>query len=383
MNKTKRAVMSIIIFINLLFTSGCWNYREIDDLAIVAGAAIDKGDDGQYTLTTEVVDVDGSNDTKMKSKLVSMQGKTILDAIRNGISITGKKLYWSHCKVAILSKKVAEEGATKVLDIFIRDSEISNDVNILYSQQDTAREILEGQETTESIKSFALDKILKNETRLSKAPKMNLLDFSIELQTKGTSTVIPAVHLEDVKGSVIPRVAGAAIMENDKFVGELGEEETKDLLFVRNEVKGGVLVRDKEEGLSAPISLEIFGNKTKVKSVVETGKLKIKVKIRTTVAIDEIEGNENFPDEEAVKRLEASTSELTQKKIEDFIKKIQSEYGSDIFKFGEKFRENDPKKWKKVSDKWEEVFRNSEVDVDAKVHIKNSASIYKTLKKGG
>ncbi len=383
MNKSKRAVMSIIIFINLLFTSGCWNYREIDDLAIVAGAAVDKGDDGQYTLTTEVVDVDGSNDTKMKSKLVSMQGKTILDAIRNGISITGKKLYWSHCKVAILSKKVAEEGATKVLDIFIRDSEISNDVNILYSQQDTAREILEGQETTESIKSFALDKILKNEARLSKAPKMNLLDFSIELQTKGTSTVIPAVHLEDVKGSVIPRLTGAAILENDKLVGELGEEETKDLLFVRNEVKGGVLVSDKEVGLSAPISLEIFGNKTKVKPVVESGKLKFKVKIRTTVAIDEIEGSENFLDEEAVKRLEASTSESTQKKIKGFIKKIQSEYGSDIFKFGEKLREKDPNKWKNVSDKWKEVFRNSEVDVDAKVHIKNTASIYKTLKKGG
>ncbi|EPR09511.1 Ger(x)C family spore germination protein [Ruminiclostridium papyrosolvens] len=383
MKKFKRVVMSIIIFINLLFTAGCWNYRELDDLAIVAGAAIDKGADGQYTITTEIVEVDGSNDTKSTSKLVSMRGKTILDAIRNGISVTGKKLYWSHCKVAILSKEVAEEGVTTVLDIFIRDAEIRNVVNILYSQQDTAREILEGQQTTESIKSFALDKILKNETRLSKAPKTDLLDFSIELQTKGTSTVIPAVHLEDVKGSMIPRVAGAAIMKNDKMVGELGEEETKDLLFVRNEVKGGVLVRDKEVGLSAPISLEIFGNKTKVKPVVESGKLKFKVEIDATVGIDEIEGNENFIDDNAVKRLEASTSKETQKNVEELIKKIQSEYGTDIFKFGEKLREKDINKWKSVSDKWEEVFRNSEVDVDARVHVKNSALLYKTLKKGG
>ncbi len=383
MNKSKRIVMSIIIFINLLYSAGCWNYRELDDLAIVAGVAIDKEANEQYTLTAEIVQVTGSSDTKSTSKLVSMNGKTILDAIRNGISVTGKKLYWSHCKVAIVSKEVAEEGVAKVLDIFIRDSEIREDVNILFSQQDTAREILEGQETTESIKSFALDEILKNQAKLSKAPKIDLLDFSIELQTKGTSTVIPAVHLEDVKGSVIPRVAGAAIIKGDKTVGELGEEETKELLFVRNEVKGGILVEDKKVGISAPISLEIFKNKTKVKPVVETGKLKFKVKIRTTVAIDEIQGNENFPDEKAVKKLEASTSELTQKNLKEFIKKIQSEYGTDIFKFGEKFRGKDPKKWKSVSDKWEEVFKNSEVDVDARVHIKNSATLYKTLKKGG
>ncbi len=381
--KKYKCIIAIFILINLLFTAGCWNYRELDDLAIVAGAAIDKEADGKYTVTTEVVEVDGSNDTKSTSKLVSMQGKTILDAIRNGISVTGKKLYWSHCKVAILSKEVAEEGIAKVLDIFIRDAEIRDDVNVLYSRQDTAREILEGQETTEKIKSFALDKILTNQTRLSKAPKMDLLDFSIELQTKGTSTIIPAVHLEDVKGSMIPRVAGAAIVKEDKMVGELGEEETKDVLFVRNAVKGGVLVRAKEVGVSAPITLEIFGNRTKVKPIVENGKLKFKVKIRTSVGIDEIQGNENFIDHTAVKRLEASTSQETQKKVEDFIKKIQSEYGTDIFKFGEKLRQNKVNKWKSVSNNWEEAFRNSEVDVDVRVHIKNSAILYKTIKKGG
>ncbi len=381
--KKYKCIIAIFILINLLFTAGCWNYRELDDLAIVAGAAIDKEADGKYTVTTEVVEVDGSNDTKSTSKLVSMQGKTILDAIRNGISVTGKKLYWSHCKVAILSKEVAEEGIAKVLDIFIRDAEIRDDVNVLYSRQDTAREIFEGQETTENIKSYAIDKILTNQTRLSKAPKMDLLDFSIELQTKGTSTIIPAVHLEDVKGSMIPRVAGAAIVKEDKMVGELGEEETKDVLFVRNEVKGGVLVRDKEVGLSAPITLEIFGNRTKVKPIVENGKLKFKVKIRTSVGIDEIQGNENFIDDTAVKRLEAGTSQETQKKVEDFIKKIQSEYGTDIFKFGEKLRQNKVNKWKSVSNNWEEAFRNSEVDVDVRVHIKNSATLYKTIKKGG
>ncbi len=382
MKKSKRVFISIFVFIYLLCTAGCWNYRELDDLAIVAGAAIDKGADGQYTVTTEVVDVDGNNDTKSESKLISMHGKTILDAIRNGISITGKKLYWSHCKVAILSKEIAEEGVTKVLDVFLRDAEIRNDVDIVYSRQDTAREILEAQETTESIKAFAIDKVLKNQIKISKAPKTDLLDYSIELQTKGISMVIPAVHLEEVKGNMIPRVAGAAIIKDDKLVGELGEEDTQALLFVRNEVKGGVLVDDKNVGLSAPISMEIFRNDTKVKPVVKAGKLKFKVNILVTVGIDEIQGNENFGDEKAVNRLEASTSAATQKKVTDFIKKIQSEYGTDIFLFGDKLREKNVNKWKSVSGRWEEVFRNLEVDVDAKVHIKNSALIYKTIKRG-
>lgn len=382
MKKSKRVLISIFVFIYLLCIAGCWNYRELDDLAIVAGAAIDKGADGQYTVTTEVVDVDGSNDAKSTSKLVSMHGKTILDAIRNGISVTGKKLYWSHCKVAILSKEIAEEGVTKVLDVFIRDAEIRNDVDIVYSRQDTAREILEAQETTESIKAFAIDNILKNQIKISKAPKTDLLDYSIELQTKGISMVIPAVHLEELKGNMIPRVAGAAIIKDDKLVGELGEEDTQALLFIRNEVKGGVLIDDKNIGLSAPISMEIFRNDTKVKPIVEDGKIKFKVNILVTVGTDEIQGNENFGDEKAVIMLEASTSAATQKKVTEFIKKIQSEYGTDIFLFGDRLREKNINKWKSVSGRWEEVFRNLEVDVDAKVHIKNSALIHKTIKKG-
>ncbi len=126
--------------------------------------------------------------------------------------------------------------------------------------------------------------------------------------------VIPAVHLENIEGNLIPRVAGAAIIRNDKLAGELDGEETKDLLFIRDEVKGGVLVSHEDAGLSAPISLEILRSRTKVKPVVETGKLKFKIDIQTTVGIDEVGGNENFPNEGAVIRLEDSASKATQKK---------------------------------------------------------------------
>ncbi|AEY68028.1 Ger(x)C family spore germination protein [Clostridium sp. BNL1100] len=383
MKKLKFVIMASIIFINLIITAGCWNYRELDKLAIVAGAAIDKDSDGLYIVTAEIVQVGGGVETKSTPKLVSMNGKTVLDAIRNGISTTGKKLYWSHCKVVILSKDVAEEGITKFIDVFVRDAEIRDDVNILYSQQDTAKEIFEGEEITESIKSFALEDIIKNQNSLSKAPKMDILNFSIERQTKGISTVIPTVHLEEINGSIVPKVIGTAIIKNDKIAGELSGDETKFLLFIRDQLKGGVLVEQKGENISAPVSLEIFGNKTKVKPVVEAGKLKFRIDIKTSVGVDEVEGNENFIEEKAVSELEAGASESTKENITGLIKKIQSEYGADVFKFGEKLRENNIKEWNRVSDKWDDVFRDLEVDVNVKVRIKNSSILVKTLKKGG
>ncbi len=37
----KRLLIFPVIFIQLLFLSGCWDYKELDDQSIVAGMAID------------------------------------------------------------------------------------------------------------------------------------------------------------------------------------------------------------------------------------------------------------------------------------------------------------------------------------------------------
>ena len=383
MKKIRITLLLLIILINAIFVTGCWNYREVEKLAIGAGVAVDKGTNGQYKVTAEIVKISRGKDTKTTSETITMEGKTMFDAVRNGISLSGKRFYWSHTKVIILSKEIASEGVIKVIDWYNRDSETRADVHILISQGDSAEEIFSGQAVTEDIKSFVLDEMLKNQVSLSKAPIIDILQFDNDLEAKGISAIAPAVSLKQIDGKMLPHIMGTAIFKKDKLVGFLNGEETKNLIFIRNKVKGGLLVEGTQgNDVTTPVSLEIFKSKTKVTPVVDDEDIRINLDIYTAVAIDEIDGTENLIDDKGRKKLEQNAEKALKERIESLIEKIQSEYDVDIFGFGAKLREDKIKVWNRVSSDWDETFKNLEVNVITKVHIQNSAMLSKPLEEG-
>ncbi|HVJ48252.1 Ger(x)C family spore germination protein [Desulfitobacterium sp.] len=386
MRKKRITLLVLMLLINEIFTTGCWSYREVDKLSIIAGVAVDKGINNQFQMTVEIIQVSTGKDTNMTSKTITMEGKTLFDAARNLITLSGKRLYWSHAKVIILSKEIASEGVTEVVDWYNRDSETREDIHMLISEGASAKEIFDGQGTTEDIKSFALDEMIKNQESLSKAPIVDILKFDIESKTKGVSTIIPSVNLKKMEGKMVPQIMGTAIIKNHKLVGFLNGEETKDLTFIRNEVKGGILIEEMHaNNVPTLVSLKIFKSKTKFTPVADgedNGNIEINLNIDTTVAIDEIQGTENIFDDEGRNELEQSAENTLKERIESLIKKMQSEYDADIFGFGAKLREDKAQVWNSVGNNWEDVFKDLKVNVNTRVHIKNSAVLSKTVEEG-
>lgn len=383
MKKVRVILLILITLINSIFTAGCWNYREVDKFSIVAGVAIDKEVNNQIKMTVEIIQISPGRNANMTSKMITAEGKTMFDAARNLISLSGKRLYWSHAKVIILSKEIASEGVMKVIEWYSRDSETREDIYILISKAASAKEIFEAQKTTDDIKSFTLSEIIKNQKSLSKAPKIDVLQFQIESQTKGISTVIPVVNLKQMDGKIAPQIIGTAIIKNDKLVGFLNGEETKDLLFIRNEIKGGLLIEEIQGKAEATtVALEIFKNKTKVSPAVDGEDIEIDLNIDTTVAIDEIDGTENVIDDKGRAKLEQSADKTLKKRIESLIKKVQLEYDADIFGFAAKLQEDNAQAWNSVGNNWEEIFKYLKVNVTTSVHIKNSAILSKSFEEG-
>jgi spore germination protein KC len=383
MKKSRSILLAFIMLINSIFTTGCWNYKEVDKLLIVAGVAIDKGVQSEFLMTVEIIQISSGKDSKMTSKIISSEGKTMFDAARNMIAISGKRLYWSHAKIIILSRKIASEGLIRAIEWYNRDAETREDIHILISEGETAKEILAVKSSTEDINSFALDQVIANEDSLSKAPITDILKVDIELKSKGTSIVIPVIKLKNLDDKMKPEIMGTAIIKNDKLVGFLNGEETKDLIIIRNETKGGILIQDLQvDNTPISVSLEIFSSKSKVKPIVEGKNIKIKLDVDTIVAIDEITGSANLIDEDERKTLEKIAEKDLKERIENLIKKVQSEYDADIFGFGGKIREDKVKVWNIVESNWEEYFKNLKVDVKTKVHIENSSVLSKPIKMG-
>ena len=91
----------LILFI-ILLTSGCWNYQELNEFAIVTGMAIDF-QDNQYKLSFLIANGNKNESEQTKTSILTGTGITIYDAFKDISLISPKELYISHLSVIIVS----------------------------------------------------------------------------------------------------------------------------------------------------------------------------------------------------------------------------------------------------------------------------------------
>jgi spore germination protein KC len=380
----KTTLLSALFFLNMFFITGCWDYRELDEMAIVAGVAIDKEGD-KYLLTVEISNVPSGKEAKPESKIVSEKGDTIFDAIRNIIKTSGKELYWGHSDIIILSQEIAREGIIQAIDLFSRDPEARMSTNLLISKEKTAAEILEQQSTTSAIHAKDISRMLASQYRLSKAPVIEVHQFVNTLTGGGKSAVLPAIGVSVNQGKSNWELSGTAVFKKDKLIGFLDGEDTKYFLFVINKVKAGSLIqKESTEGPKVNVTLEILPEttKTKIKPVYSDGKLSMELDVSITVAIAEIGGSENYISEPGLSKLKKDAEKSLENNIKRVVKKVQNDYDSDIFGFGSIIKDDMPDVWREIENDWEEIYKDLDISVNSDIEIINSALLLKPIKIG-
>ncbi|MFZ2538331.1 MAG: Ger(x)C family spore germination protein [Oscillospiraceae bacterium] len=381
----KKIVILLIIISNIFLLSGCWNYSEIDKMSIVAGFAIDKGENGQkYNLSAELVNIQGGEKASaVSSKVLEASGNTIFDALRNMISINPQKLYIGHCKVIIVSEELAREGIIPVLDVFLRDHELRITNDVLIAKNVKAKEILLQKSETPTINSYNIDEMLHNSSMsLSKSTNVQVYQLVNTISTKGISSTLPAIKIEKINNKDVYKLDGIAIFLKDKLLGFLNDEESKDFLFIVNKIKGGTITTKIEDNKNLYISGEIFKSKTNVKHEYENTELSVNIETETIIAINDIGAYTNYADINEYIILEKQFKKQLQGDIKSLISKVQNDFGCDIFGFGKSINENDKALWEKYKSNWNETFKTLKVNVDSKIIIRSSGSAQRTIKIG-
>lgn len=381
----KRVSFLLVLFIiNTTMLSGCWNYKEINQFSIVAGIAVDKGEEDKYKLTIEIIDMhEGGREAKVQSKLLEPHGESLLDAIRNTMKITAPKLYWGHLQIVILSQEVAKEGIIEILDILCRDSEPRLSVDLLVSKEKTAKEILESQSITTEIRSIEIRKMLDAVISLSKAPKVQVYQFVNDLSGEGVSPVLPAIQTTEINAKKTSELSGTAVFSKDKLVGFLDDDETKAFLFVRNKIKDGLfVVKESLESGIERMALKVINSKTKVKPVYSTGRVSIDIEINSKVGVDEHGARGNFISEEGSLILKNAAEKEITTHINKTIQRVQKDFDLDIFGFGSIIKAEIPNLWKEIGPDWNNIFKNLNVNVKSVVEIRNSGLLAKPIKMG-
>lgn len=361
----------------VLFT-GCWDYREVENLGIVGGMAVDKGQNGyRYHVTFECLKMTG--DVKaggVQPLIIETDGNTIFDAVRSALNENDRKLYFSHIKVLILSSDIAKEGILPVLDWFNRDAEPRISLQILVSKEKTAGEILKLKPESSQLTSFQISQALLEATSYSAAVnQVRLFEvYNVLNSQDGTSLTLPGVETKKEGDVSIPQLAGNAVFSGDRLIGWLDKQSSKFLMFVLGKVHGGILLTGVHPNDSS-VSLEIMTSKTSVKPVVSGKTITMKINVSLNVAYAEQNTRKNFLDIYPLKTFETSASETLKDGIENVIDLAQQQYSVDIFGFGSKVYQNYPKVWNGLRTDWNKTFPTVKYEVTTNVAIRNTATL--------
>jgi spore germination protein KC len=368
----------VLALLPAVLFSGCWDYREVENLSIVGGIGVDKGQNGyRYHLTFECMKMTGDlKSGGVQPLIIETDGDTIFDAVRSALNESDRKLYFSHMKVLILSSDIAKEGILPVLDWFNRDAEPRITLQILISKEKTAGEILKLEPEDNQLTSFQISQaLLESASYSASTNQVRLFEtYNVLNSQDATSLTLPGIETKKEGDVSVPQLAGNAVFSGDRLIGWLDKQSSKFLMFVLGKVHGGLLLTGVHPNDSS-VTLEILNCKTSVKPVINGKTITMKIDVNMNAAYAEQNARQNFLDIYPLKTFETSASETLKNGIENVIDLAQQQYSTDIFGFGAKVYQDDPKVWSGLRTDWNKTFPSVKYEVTAEVAIRNTATL--------
>lgn len=378
----KKAICLFLAVSSLLCLTGCWNYRGLNEMTIIAGVALDKKDQSEgYRLTFEFIDTSTPiKDKGPQGKRLESEGQTIFDAVRNAKTKVSNKLYFGHTQTIIISEELARsEDITAVLDIFLRDDEFRDTMCVAIAQEDTAAAILKSEGIDQAIVSNEMHKILQSDAKTTASTILvEVYHIFDTVRSPGKALSLSAIQCVEVDETTAPESNGIAVFRGERLAGFLSPEESKYYHFIMNTVQGGVLPISSSGSGPIDTSLEISSSKTKRDFSWEDGKAVIHLSIDAKTYLGEYLEIGVDLDKDAVEEIKNNAEKELENRIKQLVYKVQSEYQSDIFAFGNLIYMKDLQLWKQLEPSWDEIFPSVEVDVEVNIRIASTASLKKT-----
>ena len=379
----KGICLALFILICFSFTS-CWDYRSITVLDIVSGLAIDKDEEtGLYRVTLEIATASTEGKGAAESVYVDAEGTTIFNAIYNTKKKLANKFFLGNMQVVIISKYLAEnEGITPLINALLRDKEPRETLNVVVSQEKTAKDLLCVEGIDLNVVSQEILKIIEDDIKTTfSTQNTKLYQIYNAVKGQGYSLVLPAfkaapaVKSKEDEEEKNVESNGVALFKKDHLVGFLTADQTKTMLIITDQLKGGTFNFGMREDKEDDVSME-FKNVSSVSNFkYQNGEMEITLSVKADVNLSELKMEEDSLAENPGHLLEKKAAETLKNEIEALVEIAQSEMKIDIFSFGNKFYKNYPDEWKKIKDDWHEVFCKAKIEVKTSFTLLNAGII--------
>lgn len=392
-----RKILSVLLMITLIVTSGCWSRQELNELAVVMALGIDTHKDG-YAVSAQVLN-SSEMATKRGGSIGSLPvvtyksvGKTVPDALQRMLSMAPRMLYLSHVRVLVLGEDLARQGVSDVLDYVSRNHQLRTDFFMLIARDEKASDILEVVTPFEYIPADSLySSILISQKKWAATGKVTLQQFITELKKSGSDPILSGVQLngslaegqsvdnvKKISPSTLLQHAGVGVFKGDRLVGWLGEPPSKTVNYVLNKVDSTVgYVSCPDSGIvgftvnRADTSIDVTLNAENVPQ--------FSVKLEIEADVNSVQCPIDIDQPSVIAALERNMEDKYDSNIKKHIVNVQQRYGADIFALGEVLHRKYPQVWKTYRNHWGESFKSVKIVIHSNVAIRRIGSIIQPI----
>ncbi|MBP7175603.1 MAG: Ger(x)C family spore germination protein [Thermoclostridium sp.] len=429
MNCPKRAIklnILVMLCLCLFFTSGCYDAIEVDELVYVVAMGLDGGIDGNVRMSMLLavpiaVGVGPEpGEVEKSATMLTVEAPTIYGGMSIANSILSKKVNFSHTKLVVISKKLAEKGIEKYMNTFNRFREFRPDTYLGVardSAEDFLREskpileanpakyyelLMESWKTTgfsvdSRLSSFYRDMRSNDGQAVAALLDVNRLKTSEEFEQilfSGNDSNLGKVMEGDYTAGQVPAIfdtksmnMGMAVFKADKMVGELKGRETVFFLMITGKLEEAYFsIPTPEEQASTGaketdfVSLKLsLGRKPVVQVKMNEDTPYITAHIFLEGSVLTMEGDKDYSTGEGLKRLEDFSAEYIRGDVLSFLEKTRDSFHSDICVTGKKIKQQFLVWDDWVRFGWNKKYENASFDVILKVAIRRTGMTVKQI----
>lgn len=388
-----RKITILILCCPLLLITGCWDQKEIQNLAVIKVLAIDKVEDEKEPWVVSALVMDpsaGGGKSGGGEKSVAPEipwtgsGETLQNAVNSFIKRTPRFSFYGHMSVLIIGENAAKEGVKNLIEVSARFNQTRPRLRVMVTQG-MAKDIVETEpEASRTISEELKATVEQSVERLGLSGDVDLVDFAEGLLNPQRDPVASNVHIiypQEKRGekragpfnSIL--IEGLGVFSGDKLVGWLNKEETLGLLLLTQPIsRGEIPVNFDFEGKT--LSYFLSKSKLKVETRVVDGKLEADIHVKTSGAM--IENDGVVLNQENLEVLQQKINERLLELTGNTVQKVQS-YESDCLGLTENLYRFHQGQFKQIGSDWHNIFTQATVNITVESLIQNTGGLVESF----
>lgn len=380
---------ALMLLLCTIFIAGCWDRKEINDIAFVIGIAVDKEEDN-YRSSLQIALPGQSGSTGSSGGgggtsgdkswfMLSNTAKTLRGTTLEGQKALSRKIYYAHRRTMLIGEELARDGVAPMLDLFTRYP-LNRFSALPVVTKGAAYEVMD---TDAPIEKFPSE-MVRELCFLNMRNPRSLKTFIDSILSDGVDPFLPVAskvenvpkNWKDAKTNI--KLDGLAVFKKDKLVGMIDKAPADALILAMGEANAPEVMVKAPRG-EGDIFIKLNENNSSLHPSVKNDKVTVTVQLYAKGVIVDNESNYGDLREKEILKLSDAIHKKIKEDIVEGVRLIQQKYHADILGIGRSIHQQLPKEWDKMKDRWDDIYPDVEVNVIPHVIIENVGVINKPI----